>query len=203
MARFPNRRRKGPAARLAVCAAALLFAPILAGCETAPELRHPESYAKDGISFRYPSNWSVTADVEAPNTSSYRYLFIESPGSALVMVRHHEPGIELSVEEFAAEFHRMAIEKIGEVSVVGPLKPFSGQAGIGVPVRAVVAGVTREGIEYSYAVSGAGQQVPHKFRAFRVESASATTFLVAQAASDDWDLVAPGFDLVLGSFEAE
>ena len=189
--------------RLAACAVALLLAPILAGCETAPELRHPQSYSRDGISFRYPSNWSVTADVEAPSASSYRYLFIESPGSAIVVVRRHQPGIELSVEEFAAEFHRKAIEKIGEVALIEPIKPFSGQAGNAVPVRALVAGITREGTEYSYSVSGAGQQVPHKFRAFKVESASATTFLVAQAATDDWDLVAPGFDLVLGSFEAE
>jgi len=201
MARFPNRRRSEPMQLLAACAA-LMLAP-LAGCETSPELRHPQAYSKDGISFRYPSNWSVTEDGETPGASRYRYLFIESPGSAIVIVQHHEPGIELSVEEFAAEFHRKAIEKIGEVAQVGPLKPFSGHAGNAVPIRAVVAGMPRKGIEYSYSVSGAGQQVPHRFRAFKVESASATTFLVAQAATEDWDLISPGFDLVLASFEVE
>ena len=194
--------------RLAACAVALLLAPILAGCETAPELRHPQSYSKDGISFRYPSNWSVSEDVETPGASGYRYLFIDSPGSATVIVQHYQPGTAQSVEaqsveEFAGNFHRKLIETVGDVARVGPLKPFSGQAGTSAPVRAVVAGVPRGGIEYSFSISGAGQQVPHKFRAFKVESASATTFLVAQAATEDWDLVAPGFDLVLGSFEVE
>jgi hypothetical protein len=188
---------------LAACAVALLLALPLAGCETSPELRRPQSYSKDGISFRYPSNWSVSEDVETPGASGYRYLFIDSPGSATVIVQHYQPGTALSVEEFAGNFHRKLIETVGDVARVGPLKPFSGQAGNAVPVRAVVAGVPRGGIEYSFSISGAGQQVPHKFRAFKVESASATTFLVAQAATEDWDLVAPGFDLVLGSFEVE
>jgi len=71
------------------------------------------------------------------------------------------------------------------------------------PVRAVVMGAPRDGVEHALAASALGEVVPHKFRAFKVELRSATIFLVAQAASEDWTLVAPGFDLVLSSFEVE
>lgn len=182
--------------------ATLLVALPVAGCETSPDVRRPQSYSKDGISFSYPGNWSVTEDVVKPGDSRYRYLFVESPGSALVIVQHYEPHIDRSVEEFAAEFHRKLVAEVEEIALLGPLKPFSGHAGTAVAVRSVVAGIQREGIEQSFSVSAAGERVPHKFRAFRVDTASATAFLIVQAATEDWNLVAPGFDLVLASFEA-
>lgn len=120
-----------------------------------------------------------------------------------MIVQYHEPRLDLSVEEFAAEFQRKAIEEVEEVALLGSLRPFSGHAGNAVPIRAVVAGIPRDGIEHSFSVSAASEQVPHRFRAFRVESASATTFLVVQAATEDWNMVGPGFDLVLASFEVE
>jgi hypothetical protein len=72
-----------------------------------------------------------------------------------------------------------------------------------VAIRSVVAGRPRKGIEHSFSISAAGERVPHKFRAFKVETASATTFLIVQSAIEDWGLVAPGFDLLLASFEVE
>jgi hypothetical protein len=181
---------------------ATLLAALLIACETSPDLQRPQLYSRDGISFRYPGNWSVTEDVEKPGASKYRYLFVESPGSALVIVQYYEPGVEQSVEEFAAEFHRKTLEEVAEVAL-GPVKAFSGHPGNAVPVHAIVAGVRREGIEHSYSVSAVGEQVPHRFRAFRVETGSGTAFLVVQAASEDWSLVAPGFELVLASFKVE
>ena len=43
--------------------ATLWLALLSAGCETAPDLQHPRFYLSDGISFRYPGNWSVTDDM--------------------------------------------------------------------------------------------------------------------------------------------
>jgi hypothetical protein len=131
----------------------------------------------------------------------FRYLFVESPGSATVIVQYHEPRLDLSVQEFAAEFHRKAIEETENLARLGPLRPLSVRAGNAASVRSVVAGIPREGVEQSFSVSAAGEQVPHRFRAFKVETASATAFLVVQAATEDWNLVAPGFDLVLASFD--
>jgi hypothetical protein len=196
-------QRASEAASRRLFVATLLFALLFVACETSPDLQDSRSYSRDGISFRYPGNWSVTEDVTEPGPSKNRYLFVESPGSALVAVQSYEPGLDLSVEEFAAGFHRKLIEGVEEVALLGPLKPFSGHAGNAVPIRSMVAGTPREGVEHSFAVSAGGEQVPHRFRAFRLETGSATTYLVVQAADEDWNLVAPGFDLVLGSFAVE
>jgi hypothetical protein len=184
-------------------AAALLALLLLAGCESVPEVGSPRSYSRDGISFSYPANWSVTEDVVQPGEPRYRYLFVESPGSALVVVQVYEPGLDLSVQDFAAEFSRRTAEETEDLARLGPLEPIRARTGGAVPVRAVVAGASRVGVEQWLSVSAAGQDVPHKLRAFRVETPSATVFLVVQASLEDWSLVAPGFDLVLESFEVE
>jgi hypothetical protein len=184
-------------------AAALLAALLLFACEAAPEIQHPLTYSRDGISFRHPGNWSVTEDVANPGDPRFRYLFVESPGSAIVIVHHYEPRLELSVQEFAARFARSEVEEAEDLVRLGPSGLISARTGDSGPVRSVVAGTSRERVEQSFSVSAAGAEVPHRFRAFRVETDSGSAFLIAQAAVEDWDLVAPGFDLVLASFEVE
>jgi len=181
--------------------ATLWLALLSAGCETAPDLQHPRFYLSDGISFRYPGNWSVTEDVGGPDVLTYRNLFIESSGSAIVVVQSYEPPIDKPLEDYAAEFHRAELESLGELARIGPLQPFDGQAGAPVPVVARIGGLPREGVEYVFSIVALGAAVPHKLRAFKVETDSATTFLVVQAATEDWSSVAPGLDLVLESFE--
>jgi hypothetical protein len=180
----------------------LLGAFLVAACESVPELREPQSYSRDGISFRYPGNWSITEDMVRTGFPRFRYLSLESPGSATVIVTCHEPRLDLSVEEFAAEFHRKALEETEKLPL-GPFEPFSAQTGKTVSVQSAVGGIPTHGVEQSFSISAGSQRLPHRFRAFKVESESATAFLLVQAADEDWDLVAPGFDLVLGSFQLE
>jgi hypothetical protein len=182
--------------------ALLLGALLVAACESVPELGETRWYSRDGISLRYPGNWSISEDVVRTGHPRFRYLFLESPGSASVIVSCQEPRLDLSVEEFAAEFHRKAREETEKLAL-GPIEPFSAQTGKTRSVRSVVAGIPTDGVEQSFSISAGDQSVPHRFRAFKVESASASAFLLVQAAEEDWDLVAPGFDLVLASFQLE
>lgn len=184
---------------LARIAAALVAALLVAACETTPDVGNSKSYAKDGISFDHPGNWSVTEDV---TTAGVRYLFVESPGSALLAALIHTPPTDESLEDFAVGFRRRLIQAVDDRALLEASKS-STPSEVGVPVRAVVMGAPRDGVEHALAASALGEVVPHKFRAFKVELRSATIFLVAQAASEDWTLVAPGFDLVLSSFEVE
>lgn len=187
---------------LARIAAALVAALLVSACETTPDLEHPKPYAKDGISFQHPGNWSVTEDVTTAGVSTHRYLFVESPGSALLVVLIYTPPIDESVEDFAVGFRRRLIQEVDDRALLEASKS-STPSEVGVPVRAVVMGAPRDGVEHALAASALGEVVPHKFRAFKLETPSATIFLIAQAASEDWTLVAPGFDLVLSSFEVE
>jgi hypothetical protein len=176
---------------------------LLFACETTPDVAHPQSYANDGISFELPRNWTVTEDAtKSSGGSENRHLFVESPGSAIVLILVREPPVDQSVEAFAAEFRRKAIEQIDDSAWLESSSA-SAQPGAGVPVRAVIDGEPRDGVEQAYAVSAAGQVVPHKFRAFKLETSSASAFLVVQAATEDWSRVAPAFDLVLRSFALE
>jgi hypothetical protein len=181
-------------------AAVLWIVLLVAACETTPDLAHPKSYAKDGISFQHPGNWLVSEDVTTAGVYTYRYLFVESPGSALVAASIYTPPSDESVEEFAVEFRRRLIQGIDDRALLEASRS-STRSEVGVPVRAVVMGAARDGVEHALAASALGEVVPHRFRAFKVELRSTTIFLVVQAASEDWPLVAPGFDLVLATFE--
>ena len=181
-------------------AAALVAALLVCACETTPDLANPKAYAKDGVSFQHPGNWSVSEDVTTEGGSKHRYVFVESPGSALVMALILPPPIDESVEEFAVGFRRRLIEEVDDRALLEASKT-SSPSEVGVPVRAVVMGAPRDGVEHALAASSLGEVVPHRFRVFKVELPAAAIFLIVQAASEDWPLVGPGFDLVLSSFE--
>jgi hypothetical protein len=187
-----------------ILAAASLAVALLSGaCETTPDVAHPQSYRKDGISFDHPSNWSVTEDVAQPAALGIRYLFVESPGSAIVIVQYYGRGMDTSLEEFSADFHRRWLEKAENLVQLGPDDPIVASSGSTRSVRSVVAGIPRDGIEQTFSIAAAGTEVPHRYHAFKLEAAPATAFVIVQAADEDWDLVAPGFDLVLASLRIE
>src|SRR4029450_6866975 len=182
--------------------AAVLASLFSLACEGPADVHQPQSYSRDGISFDYPRNWSVTEDVVQPGDSQFRYLFVESPGSAIVIVQRHKPASDQSVEEFAADFQRNAAKETKDLARIGSLTLFNAGGGSTGSVHSVVAGTLREGVEQHFSVSAAGEQVPHMFRAFKVDTGTATTFLLVQSSTEDWNLVAPGFDLIFTSFKA-
>lgn len=187
-----------------ILTSAFLVVVLFSGaCETAPRVAQPQSYRRQGISFDYPSNWSVTEDVAKGGDAEFRYLFVESPGSAIVIVQYYRLGMDVSVEDFSADFHRRALGETEDLVRFGTLSPIAASSGRTRSVRAVVAGAPRDGIEQLFSVSAVGVHVPHKYHAFKVQVAPATAFVVVQAAVEDWNLVAPGFDLVLTSLEIE
>lgn len=177
-------------------AAALGVALLLTACETTPDVARPQPYANDGVSFDLPRNWSVSADAVAPGKPPYRYVIVESPGSALVIVTVHEPPSDMTPEDFVARFHQPMLEK------VEPGAEVSGRTRART-VRAVVAGEPTEGIEQFVSLSTAGRAVSQRLRVFEVTTGSATAFLLVQAAAKDWNLFTPAFDLVLKSFAVE
>jgi hypothetical protein len=52
--------------------------------ETAADVAHPKTYAREGFSFKYPGNWKV--DAEPPDNDPDHDVDIESPGSCMTML---------------------------------------------------------------------------------------------------------------------
>lgn len=172
------------------------FAVLLSGCERPPDIDRPNFFDKDGIAFSFPGNWSVSEDVTEPGELECRYLFVESPGDAIVIIQRFTPEIDLTVQEFADQFLQSTIEEAEGLIDLGPVTPVTASGGQATSVQTLVAGAMREGVEQSFAVSVLGEAVGHRSRTFRIEAASSVAFLVAQAATEDWDIVAPGFELI-------
>jgi hypothetical protein len=183
-------------------AAALLLALSAIACETPPDLANPRLFWSDGLTFRYPGNWSVTEEVEEEDGLRIRSLSVESPGNAIVLMSSFEPPVSMSLEEYAAEFRTAIAEEAGEMGRVGPWQPVSAEALSSGSTSSRIRGVPHEGLEYIYTLSLLGTDVPHVVRIFRVETDVSTTFLLAQAPAVDWSRVAKGFQLVVESFES-
>jgi len=180
----------------AVRVAVVITFALLTACETTPDISRPQPYANDGITFDLPRNWTVSADAVAKGKPAYRYVIVESPGSALVIMTIHEPPLAMTLEDFVARFHQPMLEKVDPGAEISDrTKPR--------PVRADVAGEPHEGIEQSFSLEVAGRAVPQRFRVFEVETGSAAAYVLVQAAREDWNLFTPAFDLVLKSLAIE
>jgi hypothetical protein len=174
---------------------------LVSGCEPAPAIRAPKSYSESAIAFSYPGNWSITEDVTEPGDPEVRYLFIESPGAAIAIIQSFAPALDWTVEEFAEDFMASTVDEVDGGSYVGI--PTRAAAGRAEPVRRSVAGQVRTGVRNRFSVSALGERVPHTSLTFRVEAADASVFLVLQAATEDWNKVEPGFDLIARSLRVD
>ena len=187
--------------RSLVAIALLLLA---SACERAPDLAQPSSYAKDDLAFSFPGNWSVTADqAESGAGGSSRNVVIESPGNAIVLVQLYMPPVETTAEEFSAELMKTTIQEVEHLIEVRGVKPVTAQGSEPSAVQSVVAGVLRDGVERNFVIRVLGEPVPHRARTFRIEDADSVVFLFAQASTEDWSKVAPGFDLIASTLALE
>ena len=74
-----------------------LYACNLSTDEESADLQKTTKYQKNDISFSMPSNWKVTED---NGENSARYLFVESPGSAIMIINTYEKETAPSLQEY-------------------------------------------------------------------------------------------------------
>ena len=157
--------------------------------EQKAEVESPLQYDKDGLRFAYPGNWTVTED---QNSDNIRYLFVESPGDAIFVIQVYQEEEAVEIDEYVEWFGAQVKEEI-PVGAIGGSDTTA--------VRKVVAGEQRDGVKERFSIEIIGTFVPHLREYFRIHLGAHVVFLVGQAATEDWGKVAPGFDLVLQSFE--
>lgn len=155
---------------------------VLAGCsEPKADLSAPKTHQSGGITFDYPKNWTVTEDEPMPE---FHYLFVETPGDALVIYQSYpqEDAIDLLeyVEAFSSE--TSSAIPIGEMTQGAPktLPPSNGF----------------DWVQEDFSINLLGEKTPHQRIYGSKVLGDRTLFLVLQVATEDAANVMPGFDLI-------
>ncbi|MCO6511370.1 MAG: hypothetical protein J5I65_11325 [Aridibacter famidurans] len=169
----------------------LLFAVSLVACEKPAEIAVPQQYNKDGISFTYPGNWSVTEDVEQ---DGYRYVIVETPGDALFMVQVYDEDEAFDLDLFVESYSEQMKAEI----------PFgTAEKGSRSSIERLIDGELRTGVYERFPVSLVGMKVPQVIEYYRVDSGGNAYFLITFVSDEDLEMVSPGFDQIFGSFAIE
>lgn len=170
--------------RLLPCALlALLF-----GCGEVAASKTTLSYENEGVSFRLPSNWEVTEDVEV---EGFRYLFVETPGEAILTIHLYPADESFDLEGYvASSMDNLTGEMpIGEISI-----------GSNIPIVREVDTVEFAGIQSHFSIEILSIEVPHLVRHFSITQEGFDINISEQVSAEDLHLVEDGFDLVLSSF---
>lgn len=185
-------RRTRPVFRnLTAILLAVVIGVSLSGCEKAAEVAKPLSYEKEGVSFQFPSNWTVTEDV---TEDDFRYIFVESPGDSIFIFHIYAEGDEMDLREYAEWFS-------GEMKVALPIGT-PGESTFTPTERETGAG-RLEGLLEDLPVTFLGERVDQKHEYVRIEAGGRVVYLIASAPAEDLELVAPGFDLIFRGVRIE
>ena len=167
----------------------LLLAMI--ACEQQADLSKSSEYSKNGISFSLPGNWQVTEDVAEDD---FRYLFIETPGDAVMFVTTYLKEDALSLFEYSEWFIETSVNDF-------PIG--SRNKGTVLKTRKIIDDQIYDGYKNEFVVSVAGIEVPHAAEFFRFETNAKTAFVSSQVAIEDSSMVEPGFEHVLATFKLQ
>jgi hypothetical protein len=104
-----------------IIAAVLAAALSLAGCSTKPDLGHLKTFSDDRIAFSYPGNWKITENVTEKGPPGYRYLFVESPGSAIFSITQFYMDTPVDLKTYVLQFKESQQKNTQDAVRVGSL----------------------------------------------------------------------------------
>lgn len=172
-----------PVRLIVACFPLLLLVP---GCEKVAEVDSPRKYAKDGIAFDYPGNWTVSE--EAFPDLEWKLIDVDSPGDAFVMITvfSYEDGSTLRkyVKSFLEEVE-IPVGKVDNAELTEVTA--KGKAGM------------LKGLRNRMQLSLVGVKVPHVQEFYRIERKEGVVYVVCQSAEEDLKMTSPAFKQVLGS----
>ena len=147
---------------------------------------NPRAYNNAGLEFEYPRNWKVTEDVQQ---EELRYLFVESPGDALLIIQIFSADDALDIQDFAKSFAQTAKEETPKSFLVD----------------SVFGSVSKSGgyeiLTEQFSMTLLRQKIPHT-RTYRLKPvANRVCFIIAQVADEDRLKVTKGFELIFSSFK--
>ena len=172
----------------------IVLLPFFSACEKMANIDSPQSYSKDGLSFLYPGNWKITEEEFFEEIT--KFINIESPGNANVMICFYDFEDDETLMEFATEFSRDMASEIEDtipLSKVGKIE-FSKvtREGIFGPI---------EGLSNKIPLVFLGQKVPQVLEYFTLKKQNKTVFIVCQSSEDDLEKTEPAFKQVVETLE--
>lgn len=148
-------------------------------------------YQKNGLAFSMPQDWKVTEDV---SRNGARYLFVEPPGNAVVVVNVFTKARELGFKEYV---NNMIDEAIKETTTANRTR------GSLTEVQTPLKGHNFHGYRNDFSITLATITVPHTQTFYDFATPTQTAYVSFQAANEDMAAVKEGFDLVLSTFKIE
>lgn len=182
--------------KAAKIAAFTLLVMITLACTASPPTI--TSYAKEGVSFNHHSNWKVTEDTALPGAPGFRFINLEGPSDAIVMLTLMPSPPAQTLEEFASSIASERATAIKETGI-GPIRPAKAGATTSQAISGRVGGKDQAGIAQKFSISLLGQQVPHDANFFMLPGEKTTAFIVTQVSSDSAKQVAPATNIILDS----
>ena len=171
--------------RLSIKLSTLLLVGHLIGCsEPQADLSEPKTHRTNAYRFHYPKNWKIT---EESTSSPIHYLFVETPGDALVVIQSYPIDSADDLLTFAKDFSASATVEtpIGKITQ----SPFS----------EITTDSGYQWVSEKFSIELLGESVPHD-RLYGTRSiGSRQVYLVFQVASEDLAKAKPGFDLITDS----
>ena len=168
-----------------------LYACNLSTDEKSADLQKTTKYQKNDISFSMPSNWKVTED---NGENSARYLFVESPGSAIMIINTYEKETAPSLQEY---IESLTSERSNEKFFWGLGSLSNGSTS---KIKRTINNHEVNAFKNEYAVNIAGINVLHISEFYSFYSKTHIAFVSSQTATEDLPLVADGFNLILSTF---
>jgi hypothetical protein len=161
------------------------------GGEEEADLSNPKTHRSGELSFAYPGNWEIGVDQV---TTSFHNLFINTPGTAIVILQTYPIEFADDLKTFAGEFSESGAaftSALGSVknSVLTELPSKGGYAWL------------REDFEMEVALLPIS--VPHRRLYASKDVGDRRIFLILQVAEEDYPKVGKGFGLIGDSLTSE
>jgi len=169
----------------------LVSCTLIACGEPAADISKPSNYNKNGIDFSYPSNWEVTEDSQVEDV---RYLFIETPGDAIVIMQLYTQENASDLQEYAEWFSSVSKEETPLAERI--TKNFS-------TVVLKTNNGSIKGVRENFSIKLVGINIPHRIDYYRINGKQYAAYIICQSATEDLKKVAPGFALITKSFKFE
>lgn len=166
----------------------IIFILFVSGCYDRADVSSPSEYRRENIRFLYPNNWKVTQDVDR---NGFRYLFVESPGDAIMILQIYRNEDALNLRDFVEQFAGKTEQEI-------PLGKIDNNY-FSTVVKTTAAG-PKTGLRERFGLVIGNTQIPHIREYFRLEMKNEVIFFIRQTPEEASKRVTPGFDLILESF---
>lgn len=168
----------------------LLFVFSIISCERPANISTLKTFHKNGISFKYPSNWDVTEDIGS--SDEIRVIILETPGDAIFIFQIYGKKSGLNLNEFSQLFSEGASEEMPIGKMIG--SKFS-------ETKRTFGSRQLFSIGETFLVTILGEKIPHVREYFYISNEEIEVFLISQVAKEDLHYVKKGFDVVLKSFK--